>query len=132
MSLNYLWRWQVQVSVYCAMRIPAHLGAPSVQSCCTLSISASYRIFVYGIDHKSRLVYRLCVLVGPRFVSTSPDGAGLPLHNIHSPEVLMMSTGAEFLRPDSIPGLNHILGMQYQICIMALNRPLAASYDIPW
>ena len=25
---------QVQVSVYCARRIPAHLRAPSVQSCC--------------------------------------------------------------------------------------------------
>ena len=24
-SLDYLWRWQVQVSVYCARRIPAHL-----------------------------------------------------------------------------------------------------------
>ena len=23
--LHYLWRWQVQVSVYCARRIPAHL-----------------------------------------------------------------------------------------------------------
>ena len=39
-SLDSLCRWQVQVSVYCAWRIPAHLGAPSVQSCCTLWISA--------------------------------------------------------------------------------------------
>ena len=36
-SLDSLCRCQVQVSVYCARRIPA----PSVQSCCTLSISAS-------------------------------------------------------------------------------------------
>ena len=36
-SLDSLCRWQVQVSVYCARRI----GAPSVQSCCTISISAS-------------------------------------------------------------------------------------------
>ena len=32
------------------------LGAPSVQSCCTLCISASYRVLVYGRYHKSRLV----------------------------------------------------------------------------
>ena len=35
------------------------LGAPSVQSCCTLSISASYHVFVYDRYRKSRLV---CVL----------------------------------------------------------------------
>ena len=29
-NLDYLRRWQVQVSVYCARRIPAHLGAPCV------------------------------------------------------------------------------------------------------
>ena len=33
------------------------LGAPSVQSCCTLSITASYHVFVYGRYCKSRLVY---------------------------------------------------------------------------
>ena len=32
------------------------LGAPSVQYCCTLSISASYRLFAYGRYRKSRLV----------------------------------------------------------------------------
>ena len=31
------------------------LGAPSVQSCCTLSISASKRVFVCGRYRKSRL-----------------------------------------------------------------------------
>ena len=36
------------------------LGAPSVQSCCTLPISASYHVFVYGRYRKSRLV---CVLL---------------------------------------------------------------------
>ena len=35
------------------------LGAPRVQSCCTVSISASYHVFVYGRYRKSRLV---CVL----------------------------------------------------------------------
>ena len=32
------------------------LGAPSVQSCCTLSMSASYRVFVCDRYRKSRLV----------------------------------------------------------------------------
>ena len=36
------------------------LDAPNVQSWCTLSISASYRVFVYGRYRKSRLV---CVLL---------------------------------------------------------------------
>ena len=40
-SLDYLCLWQVPVSVYCAKWILRILGAPSVQSCCTLSISAS-------------------------------------------------------------------------------------------
>ena len=39
------------------------LGAPSVKSCCTLSISASYRVFVCGRYPKSLLC--LCVVVGP-------------------------------------------------------------------
>ena len=46
------------------------LSAPSGQSCCTLWITASYRVFVDGRYRKSRIV--LCVVVGPGFVSTSP------------------------------------------------------------
>ena len=45
--LDYFCKMQVQVSV---------LGAPSVHSCCTLSISASYRILVCGRYRKARLV----------------------------------------------------------------------------
>ena len=33
------------------------LSAPSVQHCCTLSISASYRVFVYDKYRKSRFVW---------------------------------------------------------------------------
>ena len=40
-SLEYLCRWHVQISVYCAHGYLHILGAPSVQSCCTLCISAS-------------------------------------------------------------------------------------------
>ena len=59
----------------------------------------------------------------------------------------MKSIGAEILRPDALPGVNHMRGMQYQIvlsttlCVQFLhktatliydvNRPLVAFYDIP-
>ena len=70
MSLDYLYIWQVYVSVYCTRRIPAHLRCTQYSILCTLSISASYRKFVCGRYCKSRLV---CVfVVGPGLVSTSP------------------------------------------------------------
>ena len=47
--------------------------------------------------------------------STFSDRVGLPLHNIPSSRVLMKSIGAEFLRSDALPDVNHIRGMQYQI-----------------
>ena len=53
-SCDSLCRWQVQVSVL--GRFLRILGAPSVQSCRTLWISASYRVFVYGRYRESRLV----------------------------------------------------------------------------
>ena len=57
--LDSLCRRQVQVSVYCARRISAHLrcilDASRVQLCCTLSISASYRVFVCCKYRKSKL-----------------------------------------------------------------------------
>ena len=71
----------------------------------------------------------------------------------------MKNIGAEILRPDVLPDVNHMRGMQYQIVlnialrpelnkysctnlcaqflhktstlIYILNRPLVASYDIP-
>ena len=42
------------------------------------------------------------------------DGIRLPLLNIPSLEVLMKSIGAEFLRPDALPGINHMRWIQYQ------------------
>ena len=48
-SSDSLCRWHVQVSIVC-------LRCTCVQSCCTLSISASYHVFVYGRYRKSRLV----------------------------------------------------------------------------
>ena len=45
------------------------------------------------------------------------DSVGLPLHNILSSGVLMKSIGAEFLRPDALPGVNQMGGMKYQIVL---------------
>ena len=45
------------------------------------------------------------------------DRVGLPLHNSPSSGVLMKSIGAEFLRLDALPGVNHMRGMQYKIVL---------------
>ena len=37
---------------------------------------------------------------------------GLPLHNTPFPWVLMKSIGAAFFRPDALPDVNHMRGMQ--------------------
>ena len=54
----------------------------------------------------------------------------------------MKSIGAEFLRPDTLPGVNHMHGMQYKIVqnnkfthttstlISFRNHPLVTSYNI--
>ena len=58
---------ELRIWIICVDGRPMHLyivlggylhifGALRVQSCCTLSISASYRVFVGGRYHKSRLV----------------------------------------------------------------------------
>ena len=38
-------------------------------------------------------------------------------HSISSARVLMKRIGAEFLRPDNLPGVNHMHGMQCQIVL---------------
>ena len=65
LSLDYLCSWKVQVSVYCARRITAHLVAPS-SILLYVSISASYRSW-----HISQIQTCLCAVVRPGFVSTS-------------------------------------------------------------
>ena len=42
---------------------------------------------------------------------------GLPPHNAPFPRVPMKSIGAAFLRPDALPGVNHMRRMQYQIVL---------------
>ena len=73
------------------------------------------------------------------YYSQFSDGVGLPLHNIPSSGVLVKSIGAEFLRPNALPGVNHMHGMQYEIvlsilyisivCISHLLSQLAGSYS---
>ena len=45
------------------------------------------------------------------------DRVGLPPHNTPFPRVLMKSIGAVLLRPDALPDVNHMHGMQYQIVL---------------
>ena len=55
--------------------------------------------------HQHRFIVRFLIRVGP------------PLHNTPFPGVLMKSMGAAILRPDALPGVNHMRGMQYQIVL---------------
>ena len=69
-SLDYLCRWQAQVSVYCARRIPAHLRCTQCSillhliDICFLTCICMWQI--------SQIQTCLCVVVGPGLVSTSP------------------------------------------------------------
>ena len=76
LCLYEVWVWIICVdgrSTYLCIVLGGYLhiwGAPSVQLCCTLWISAFWHVFVYDRYHKSRLV---CLkVVGPGLVSISP------------------------------------------------------------
>ena len=70
MSLDSLCRWQVQVSVYCAWRIPAHLRCTQcsillhLMDICFLTCICLWQI--------SQIQTFLFKVVGPGLVSTSP------------------------------------------------------------
>ena len=70
MSLDSLCRWQVQVSVYCAWRIPAHLRCTHcsillhLMDICFLTCICLWQI--------SQIQTFLFKVVGPGLVSTSP------------------------------------------------------------
>ena len=81
MSLDSLCRWQVQVSVYCAWRIPAHLRCTQcsillhLMDICFLTCICLWQI--------SQIQTFLFIVVGPGLVSTSPafvssSGSALP------------------------------------------------------
>ena len=69
-SLDYLCRWQVQVSMYCAWRIPAHLRCTQCSillhlvDICFLTCICLWQI--------SQIQTCLFKVVGPGLVSTSP------------------------------------------------------------
>ena len=54
------------------------------------------------------------------------DRVGLPLHNTPFPGVLMKNIGA-FFRPDALPDVNHMRGMQYVLNVINVN--VTDSFD---
>ena len=70
MSLDSLCRWQVQVSGYCAWRIPAHLRCPQ----CSILLHLMDICFLTCIClwQTSQIQTFLFKVVGPGLVSTSP------------------------------------------------------------
>ena len=70
MNLDSLCRWQVQVSVYCAWRIPAHLRCPQ----CSILLHLMDICFLTCIclSQISQIQTFLFRVVGPGLVSTSP------------------------------------------------------------
>ena len=70
MSLDSLCRWQVQVSVYCAWRIPAHLRCTQCSILLHLmDICFLTCICLWQISQIQTFLFRV---VGPGWVSTSP------------------------------------------------------------
>ena len=65
-----LCRWQVQVSVCCTRWIPAHLRC--TQCSMMLHLMDIYFLPCSCLWQISQIQTRLCVVVGPVFVSTSP------------------------------------------------------------
>ena len=70
MSLDYLCRWQVQVSEYCAWRIPAHMRCTQCSILLHLmDICFLTCICLWQISQIQTFLFRV---VGPGLVSTSP------------------------------------------------------------
>ena len=106
-------RWQVQVSVYCARRIPAHLRCTQ----CSFLLQRIDICFIpcirlWQISHTQTC---LCVVVGPGFASRSPSHiiqrvrmAGLPkttvIHHCWGREVSPLFT-QQFLTAMTAPPL---------------------------
>ena len=84
--------WINRVCALCACDPSVHLSVPSIG-------------FVYVF---------VCQKLSPR-VRVCSDSVGLPHCSIPSLGWLMRSLGAEFLRPDDLPGVNHTHGIQKQI-----------------
>ena len=90
MSLDSLCRWQVQVSVYCAWRIPAHLRGTHCSILLHLMDICLLTWFcLWQISQTQTFLFKV---VGPGLVSTSPafvsNGASHPSgpHGRHAPK----------------------------------------------
>ena len=70
MSLDYLCRWQVEVSVYCFWWIPVHLRCTQCSS--MLHLIDNCFLPCICLWHISQIQTCLFVVVGPGFVSTPP------------------------------------------------------------
>ena len=69
-SLDFLFRWQVRVSVYCARRIPAHLRCAQCSILLHLmDICCLACICLWEISQIQTFLFKV---VGPGLVSTSP------------------------------------------------------------
>ena len=103
-SLDSLCRWQVQVSVYCAWRIPAHLRCTQ----CSILLDLmdicflTFCLFMADITNPDLYLFKVVgsglVLTSPAFVSSSASGSACPKtvnrapiagggkvrHNLHS------------------------------------------------
>ena len=69
-SLDYLCKWPIQVSIYCARQIPVHLRCTQ----CSILLQLIDICFVMCIClwQIPQIQTFLCVVVGPGLVSTSP------------------------------------------------------------
>ena len=72
----------------------------------------------YFVVVECSVVYVLCASS-----SSVSYRVGLPPHNAPFPGVLMKSIGAAFLRPDELPDVNYMRGMQCQIVINKIFWP---------
>ena len=89
-SLDYLCRWQVQVSVYCAWRIPAHLRC--TQCSILLHLMDIFFLTCICLRQISQIQTFMFKVVRPGLVSTSPayvsSSASHPAgpHDGHAPQ----------------------------------------------
>ena len=58
-----------------------------------------------------------------RFIIRFPIELDFPFITIPLSGVLMKSIGATFLRPDGLPDVNHMRGLQYQIVLNIIFLP---------
>ena len=94
-----------------------YLGGPGFRCTSPARANSMYAMCLMslmGLLMTERSQYILSVYY---IILSFSDRVVLPLHNTLFPGVLMKSIGAAFFRPDALPGVNHMRGMQYVFCI---------------